>query len=53
VFDCWWERFDVVGYMKISLSTEQFQHLTQSRSKPKIGSILELIEQAKRRTDTK
>ena len=49
ILDCWWEHFDVVQYLKDNLSEDQFKHLMAARSKPKVTSLLELIEQAKNR----
>jgi len=49
ILDCWWEHFDVVQYLKDNLSEDQFNHLMEARPKPKVTSLLELIEQAKRR----
>lgn len=49
VFDCWWEAFDVVGYFRRELDPEQFDRLAALRPKPKITSILEIVEQAKKR----
>ena len=48
VFDCWWERFDIVSHMKTCLSPEQFERLVESRPKPKMDSLLALIAQAKK-----
>jgi len=48
VFDCWWESFDVVDFLKSRLSPDQFHRLSQTRPKPKIDSLLELVEQAKK-----
>ena len=31
VFDCWWETFDIVTYMKASLTADQFESLMQTR----------------------
>lgn len=45
VFDCWWEYFDVVTYMRQKLSKEQFDKLTQRKTKPKVASILEIIRE--------
>lgn len=47
VFDCWWETFDVVAYFKERLSEEEFERLVHLRPKPKVSSLLELIEQAR------
>jgi hypothetical protein len=49
VLDCWWEYFDIVGYMRYHLSPEQFQSLNQRKPKPKITSILQLIREARER----
>ncbi|MDM8516368.1 hypothetical protein QUF76_09230 [Desulfobacterales bacterium HSG16] len=49
VFDCWWEYFNVTEYLKGRLSEEAFATLAQSPPKPKVNSILELIQQAKNR----
>lgn len=52
IFDCWWEYFDVVGYLKKSLTEDNFKNLEKlanSRPKQKIVSLVEIIEQAKKR----
>lgn len=46
--DCWWETFDVVRFLKDHLPEEQFSRLADSRPRPKIASLVELVEQAKR-----
>ena len=38
-----------VQYLKDNLSEDQFNHLMEARPKPKVTSLLELIEQAKSR----
>lgn len=48
VFDCWWEEFDVVGYMKNCLPEEHFNRLVHARPKPKMVSLMECIEQARK-----
>lgn len=48
-FDCWWEYFDVVAYLKKNLNEEDFKRLAGKKPKPKITSLIELIEQAKKR----
>ncbi|RPJ16449.1 MAG: hypothetical protein EHM30_06370 [Desulfobacteraceae bacterium] len=48
VFDCWWETFDVAVYFKERLPGEEFEKLVHSKPKPKVLSLLELIEQARR-----
>ena len=49
ILDCWWEHFDVVQYLKDNLSEDQFNRLTEARPKPKVTSLIELIEQARKR----
>ena len=49
IVDCWWETFDVVRYLKDNLPEDQFDRLMEARPKPKIASLVELIEQAKKR----
>ena len=49
VFDCWWECFDVVSYLREHLSDEAFAELSERRPAPKVTSLLELIDQARQR----
>jgi hypothetical protein len=51
VIDCWWETFDIVRYLKDNLPENQFKRLMAARPRPKIASLVELIEQAKSRKD--
>jgi len=48
IVDCWWETFDVVRYLKDNLPEDQFNQLMDARPRPKIASLVELIEQAKK-----
>ena len=48
IIDCWWETFDVVRYLKDHFSEEQFNRLTNATPRPKIASLVELIEKAKK-----
>lgn len=45
IFDCWWEYFDVVTYMKKNLDKEEFSRLAQKKIKPKVVSIIEMIQE--------
>ena len=47
IFECWWEHFDVTAYMKAYLSKEDYNRLVQMKPKPKMLSLVELIEQAR------
>ena len=49
VVDCWWDTFDIVRYLQDNLPEDQFERLMQARPRPKIASLVELIEQAKSR----
>jgi hypothetical protein len=49
ILDCWWEYFDVVKYLKNRLPEDQFSRLMAATPKPKVASLLELIEQARKR----
>ena len=48
VFDCWWETFDVRAFFKIRLTAAEFQELVNTRPKPKVTSLLELIAQTQK-----
>ena len=50
IIDCWWEHFDVVTYLRENLPAEAFQKLMDARPKPKLASLVEMIEAAKKRT---
>jgi len=50
ICDCWWEYFDVVDCLKRTLSEQDFKNLMQTRPKPKLTSLLQLIEQAQKRS---
>jgi hypothetical protein len=50
VMDCWWERFDVVAYLKTRLSVEAFDGLAARRPPTdKVASLVELIRRAQAR----
>ena len=48
--DCWWERFDVVGYFRHRLSRAAFTRLIHGRPPEKVASLVTLIRQARQRT---
>ena len=49
--DCWWEYFDIRLYLKENLPENEFNRLLNAGPKPKISSIVDLIEQAKKRIE--
>ena len=50
ILDCWWEIFDVEGYLKQNLPESVFNELIKTAEKPKnkIGSIIEIAQQVKK-----
>lgn len=48
ILDCWFECFDVVEFMKAHFSREVIRQI-EAPPRAKVLSLLELIEQAKRR----
>jgi len=49
IMDCWWEDFDIQAYLREKLSEDDLDKLLNSKSSPKVASLVELIEQAKKR----
>ncbi len=45
--DCWYTHFDVETFMKNKLSEEEWKKAFVQKGKPKVASLLELIEKAK------
>ena len=50
IVDCWWEIFDVVRYLKDTLSAEEFSSIVAKKPKPKITSILDIVEKTQKRS---
>ena len=51
--DCWHEHFGVEEYMKQELTPEEWEKVFGGPPKPKILSLVELIEQAKKQAKEK
>jgi len=52
ILDCWWEQFDVRGFLQAHLSEEGMAQVERASTSPppsKVLSLVELIEQAKQR----
>ncbi|MDY6793144.1 MAG: hypothetical protein SWH54_17900 [Thermodesulfobacteriota bacterium] len=47
-FDCWYQHFQVEDFLKKELSEEEFNKISRKQVKPKVLSLLEMIEQAKK-----
>ncbi|MEN8245178.1 MAG: transcription antitermination factor NusB [Thermodesulfobacteriota bacterium] len=50
IMDCWWEDFDIRSYLEQNVSPEALNRLVKAKPPPKVTSLVELIEQAKKRT---
>jgi hypothetical protein len=56
ILDCWWERFDVRGFLHAHLTAEaisQLEGTAVAPPPPKMQSLLDLIQQTKKRLETK
>jgi len=51
--DCWYSYFDVHSFLKDKLSKEDFQKAFVNKGQPKILSLLDLIEKAKKKKGKK
>lgn len=52
ILDCWWERFDVRGFLQAHLSPEAMAQVERAGTSPppaKVLSLLDLVEQARER----
>jgi hypothetical protein len=52
ILDCWHSRFDVEQYLKERLTQEEWKKTFEKSGKPKILTLVELIEQAKKNKST-
>ncbi len=51
--DCWYSYFDVHSFLKDKLSKEDFQKAFANKGQPKVLSLLDLIEKAKKKKGKK
>ena len=52
ILDCWWERFDVRGFLQAHLPPETMAEVERAGTAPspsKVLSLLDLVQQAKER----
>ena len=47
--DCWYEHFLIEELLRKELTPEEWKHIFEKPPKPKMLSLLELIEEAKKR----
>jgi len=52
IIQCWWERFDVLSFLRQHLTNDQLKALEQPQAKPKITKLMEIIQEAQRRVST-
>ena len=50
--DCWFQYFPVEAYLKEILSQEEWEKVFAGKSKTKVQSLIDLIEDAKKRAET-
>ncbi len=50
IIDCWFERLEIKEFLEENFKKEEISYIFNS-SKPKLTSIVELIEQAKKRSN--
>ena len=50
ILDCWFEKIPIKEFLKENYTEEEISYIFSS-SKPKISSLIEIIEQAKKRSD--
>jgi hypothetical protein len=48
--DCWYSHFNVLAYLKDRLDPEEFKKIFLKKTEPKVLSLMELIDQAKKRS---
>ena len=46
--DCWYQTFNVEACLRTELAPEVFEKIFKQRAKPKLLSLVELIEKAKK-----
>ena len=50
--DCWFQHFNVEEYLRDRLTDREWEMVFERPSKSKVQSLIELIEEAKKRTKT-
>ena len=51
IIECWWQHFDVVAFLEEAIGAEAVRELQNAPRPDKVSSLIELIEQAKRRRE--
>jgi hypothetical protein len=50
ILQCWFRSFDVESLLKDRLTSSQWEGFTGAKTKDKVASLIEIIENAKRQT---
>ncbi len=50
IIDCWYEYFPVEEFLRVELTEAEWREVFGKPQKPKVLSLVELIEQAQRKT---
>ena len=50
IMDCWYEHFMIEDFLRKELNTEEWEKVFNRPTKPKVLSLLELIQEAKKKT---
>jgi hypothetical protein len=51
ILDCWHSHFQVEKFLREQLTPEEWEKVFKRQLKPKVLTLVEMIEQAKRRQD--
>ena len=51
--NCWFPHFKVEAYLREELSPEEFERAFEKNAKPKMQTLMELIDQAQKRAGKK
>lgn len=47
IADCWWQHFDVIGYLRKRLTEEELRQVLLHRPQPRVTSLVEQIAQVR------
>ncbi|MFC1839276.1 hypothetical protein ACFL1N_06840 [Thermodesulfobacteriota bacterium] len=52
ILDCWFQHFNVEEYLRNRLTEKEWEMVFEKPTKSKVQSLIELIEEAKKRSET-
>jgi hypothetical protein len=50
IYDCWWERFDIAGFMQAHYPPEIIAEILKPKQ-AKVATLFEIIQSVQKRTD--